>query len=357
MNKIKTAVLGATGYVGQRFVTLLENHPYFEVTTLAASLESAGQRYEDRVKDRWKIEEKIPDYAKDIVLKDVYDIETISKEVKLIFIAVAMPKEEIQKLEEAYAKKEIIVISNNSANRFTKDVPVVIPEVNSDHFKIIKKQKERLGTKKGFIVCKPNCSIQCYVPLIEALKEYEPYLINVSTYQAISGAGKTFKDFKEIEDNIIPYIKKEEEKSEQEPLKIWGTIKNDEIVLNNNIKISAQCLRVPVSEGHMATVSVKFKKKPTKDEIIAKWNNYPNLQYDLPSKTKKFITYFEDDFRPQTKLDRDLYGGMGIAAGRLREDSIFDYKFIGLSHNTIRGAAGGAILTAELLYKMGYIKD
>lgn len=355
MEKIKVGILGATGYVGQRFVTLLDKHPYFEVKVLAASERSASKRYEDSIRDRWKIEEKIPDYAKDIVLKDVYDIEEIVKEVDLVFSAVDMSKEEIRKIEEAYAKKEVVVVSNNSAHRFTLDVPVVIPEVNSDHFKIIEKQKERLGTKKGFIVVKPNCSIQCYVPLIDALREYEPYLINISTYQAISGAGKTFKDFPEIVDNIIPYIKKEEEKSEQEPLKIWGTIKNDEIVLNNNIKISAQCLRVPVSEGHMATVSVKFKKKPTKDEIIAKWNNYPNLQYDLPSKTKKFITYFEDDFRPQTKLDRDLYGGMGIAAGRLREDSIFDYKFIGLSHNTIRGAAGGAILTAELLYKMGYL--
>ena len=349
MEKIKVGILGATGYVGQRFVTLLDKHPYFEVKVLAASERSASKRYEDSIRDRWKIEEKIPDYAKDIVLKDVYDIEEIVKEVDLVFSAVDMSKEEIRKIEEAYAKKEVVVVSNNSAHRFTLDVPVVIPEVNSDHFKIIEKQKERLGTKKGFIVVKPNCSIQCYVPLIDALREYEPYLINISTYQAISGAGKTFKDFPEIVDNIIPYIKKEEEKSEQEPLKIWGTIKNDEIVLNNNIKISAQCLRVPVSEGHMATVSVKFKKKPTKDEIIAKWNNYPNLQYDLPSKTKKFITYFEDDFRPQTKLDRDLYGGMGIAAGRLREDPIFDYKFIGLSHNTIRGAAGGAILTAELL--------
>ena len=355
MEKIKVGILGATGYVGQRFVTLLDKHPYFEVKVLAASERSASKRYEDSIRDRWKIEEKIPDYAKDIVLKDVYDIEEIVKEVDLVFSAVDMSKEEIRKIEEAYAKKEVVVVSNNSAHRFTLDVPVVIPEVNSDHFKIIEKQKERLGTKKGFIVVKPNCSIQCYVPLIDALREYEPYLINISTYQAISGAGKTFKDFPEIVDNIIPYIKKEEEKSEQEPLKIWGTIKNDEIVLNNNIKISAQCLRVPVSEGHMATVSVKFKKKPTKDEIIAKWNNYPNLQYDLPSKTKKFITYFEDDFRPQTKLDRDLYGGMGIAAGRLREDPIFDYKFIGLSHNTIRGAAGGAILTAELLYKMGYL--
>lgn len=355
MEKIKVGILGATGYVGQRFVTLLDKHPYFEVKVLAASERSASKRYEDSIRDRWKIEEKIPDYAKDIVLKDVYDIEEIVKEVDLVFSAVDMSKEEIRKIEEAYAKKEVVVVSNNSAHRFTLDVPVVIPEVNSDHFKIIEKQKERLGTKKGFIVVKPNCSIQCYVPLIDALKEYEPYLINISTYQAISGAGKTFKDFPEIVDNIIPYIKGEEEKSEKEPLKIWGKVEGDRIVLNEDITISSQCLRVPVSEGHMATVSVKFKKKPTKDEIIAKWNNYPNLQYDLPSKTKKFITYFEDDFRPQTKLDRDLYDGMGIAVGRLREDPIFDYKFIGLSHNTIRGAAGGAILTAELLYKMGYL--
>lgn len=355
MEKIKVGILGATGYVGQRFVTLLDKHPYFEVKVLAASERSASKRYEDSIRDRWKIEEKIPDYAKDIVLKDVYDIEEIVKEVDLVFSAVDMSKEEIRKIEEAYAKKEVVVVSNNSAHRFTLDVPVVIPEVNSDHFKIIEKQKERLGTKKGFIVVKPNCSIQCYVPLIDALKEYEPYLINISTYQAISGAGKTFKDFPEIVDNIIPYIKGEEEKSEKEPLKIWGKVEGDRIVLNEDITISSQCLRVPVSEGHMATVSVKFKKKPTKDEIISKWNSYGVLEYDLPHKTDKFIAYFEDDFRPQTKLDRDLYGGMGIAAGRLREDSIFDYKFIGLSHNTIRGAAGGAILTAELLYKMGYL--
>ena len=355
MEKIKVGILGATGYVGQRFVTLLDKHPYFEVKVLAASERSASKRYEDSIRDRWKIEEKIPDYAKDIVLKDVYDIEEIVKEVDLVFSAVDMSKEEIRKIEEAYAKKEVVVVSNNSAHRFTLDVPVVIPEVNSDHFKIIEKQKERLGTKKGFIVVKPNCSIQCYVPLIDALREYEPYLISISTYQAISGAGKTFKDFPEIVDNIIPYIKGEEEKSEKEPLKIWGKVEGDRIVLNEDITISSQCLRVPVSEGHMATVSVKFKKKPTKDEIIGKWNSYGTLEYDLPHKTDKFITYFEDDFRPQTKLDRDLYGGMGIAAGRLREDSIFDYKFIGLSHNTIRGAAGGALLTAELLYKMGYL--
>lgn len=356
MKKIRVGVLGATGYVGQRFITLLENHPYFEVVVVAASSRSAGQRYVDCINNIWKIKEKIPDYVKNMVLKDVYQIDDIAKEVSLIFIAVAMDKEEIKKLEEAYAKKEVVVISNNSVHRFTKDVPVVIPEINSKHFEIIKKQQARLETKKGFIVCKPNCSIQCYVPLIDALKEYQPYLINVSTYQAISGAGKTFETFKEIDDNIIPYIKGEEEKSEQEPLKIWGSINNNEIVLNEDIKISAQCLRVPVSEGHMATVSVKFKKKPTKEEIINKWNNYPNIPFDLPSKTEKFITYFEDDSRPQTKIDRDLENGMGISVGRLREDSIFDYKFIGLSHNTIRGAAGGAILTAELLYKMGYIK-
>ena len=355
MEKIKVGILGATGYVGQRFVTLLENHPYFEVVVLAASKNSAGKKYKKCMKTKWKIKEKMPCYAKDMVVMDINDVSKIAKEVSLVFCAVDMKKEEIREIEEAYAKLEVVVVSNNSAHRFTKDVPVVIPEVNSNHFKIIESQRKRLGTKRGFIVAKPNCSIQCYVPLIDALMEYEPYLINVSTYQAISGAGKTFDDFKEIVDNIIPYIKGEEEKSEKEPLKIWGNIKDDEIVLNDEIKISSQCVRVPVSEGHMATVSVKFRKKPTKEEIINCWSNYANVDYDLPYKCDKFITYLDADDRPQTKLDRELYSGMGISVGRLREDNIFDYKFVGLSHNTIRGAAGGAILTAELLYKKGYL--
>lgn len=357
MKKIKVGILGATGYVGQRFVALLENHPFFEVVLLGASNKSKGYRYGDLMKKRWKLKESIPEYSKDFVIRDICNIEEISKEVDLVFCAVDMDKEQIKCLEESYAKKEVVVVSNNSAHRWTDDVPVIIPEVNKEHFSIIEKQKERLGTKKGFIVTKPNCSVQSYVPLIEALKEFKPVKINVCTYQAISGAGKTFDDFEEIIDNIIPYIKGEEEKSEKEPLKIWGKVENDKIISNKDITISAQCIRVPVSEGHMAAVSVKFKNKPTKEEIINKWENYKNLGYKLPHETEKFITYLKDDDRPQTNLDRNIENGMGISVGRLREDTIFDYKFIGLSHNTIRGAAGGAVLTAEVLYKEGYLEN
>lgn len=356
MKKIKVGILGATGYVGQRFVTLLENHPFFEVVLLGASENSEGKRYGDLIKNRWKLKENIPEYSKDFIIKNIHNVEEVSKKVDLVFCAVDMKKDELKKLEEDYAKHEVVVVSNNSAHRWTEDVPVVIPEVNKHHFSILKKQKERLGTKKGFIVCKPNCSVQCYVPLIEALMEYEPDKINVVTYQAISGAGKTFDDFEEIIDNIIPYIGGEEEKSEKEPLKIWGKVENDKIVNNENITISAQCIRVPVSEGHMAAVSVSFKNKPTVEEILNKWENYSNLGYKLPHETDKFITYIDEENRPQTKLDRDTEKGMGIVAGRLREDSLYDYKFIGLAHNTIRGAAGGAVLTAEVLYKEGYLE-
>ena len=356
MKKINVGVLGATGYVGQRFVTLLEDHPFFDVVVLAASSNSSGKEYGSIMEKRWKIDASIPEYSKNMIVKDLNDIDEISKEVDLVFCAVNMPKDELKLLEEAYAKKEVVVVSNNSAHRGTFDVPVIIPEVNSDHLKILESQKKRLGTEKGFIVAKPNCSIQCYVPLIDALMEYEPYLINVSTYQAISGAGKTFNEFGEIIDNIIPYIGGEEKKSEEEPLKVWGKIVGDEIVSNEDITISAQCVRVPVSEGHLATVSVKFKKKPTREEIIEKWNNYSNNCSNLPHGTKNFITYLSEDDRPQTNLDRNTENGMGIVAGRLREDSVFDFKFIGLSHNTLRGAAGGAVLTAELLYDLGYVK-
>ena len=355
--KLRVGILGATGFVGQRFITLLENHPFFEVTALAASKNSAGKTYKELMSSRWKLNVEIPDYAKDMVVEDLNNIEKIKEKVDFVFCAVNMDKQETKLLEELYAKNEIPVVSNNSANRMEKDIPMVIPEINSDHFKIIEKQKERLNTKKGFIAVKPNCSIQSYVPLINALMEYEPTELVVSTYQAISGAGKNFNDWPEMVDNVIPFIKGEEQKSEIEPLKVWGNIENDEIVLTNKIKITSQCIRVPVTDGHLATIFVKFKNKPTKEQILEKWKNYQGepQKLDLPMAPKQFITYFEEDDHPQTKLERNLDKGMAITVGRLREDNIYDYKFVGLSHNTIRGAAGGAVLTAELLYKLGYL--
>ncbi len=358
MKKIKVGILGSTGSVGQKFVILLANHPYFEVVVLGASKNSMNKTYSEAVKEKWKQTKPIPEYAKNMIVEDINDVSKIAEKVQLVFCAVNMPKEEIKVLEETYAKKEIVVVSNNSANRLVDDVPVILPEINSDHLKIIEEQKKRLGTTKGFIVVKPNCSIQCFLPQLNALMEYGIQEIIVSTYQAISGAGRTFTDWPEMIDNVIPFIKGEEEKSEIEPLKIWGKIENHKIVLNDKIKISSQCVRVPVTDGHMATVFVKFKIKPTKEQIIEKWNNYKGLpqEFNLPTAPKQFIKYFEENDRPQTKLDRDLDNGMGISVGRLRKDNIFDYKFIGLSHNTLRGAAGGAILTAELLYKLNYLK-
>ncbi len=357
MKKYKVGIIGATGMVGERFVTLLENHPYFEVTVLAASKNSAGARYEDAVKNRWKLNCPIPNYAKDMVILDANsDKEYIAKNVDFIFCAVNMSKDLIKALEESYAKLECPVVSNNSANRGVSDIPMVIPEINYDHLDVIKYQRERLGTKKGFIAVKSNCSLQSYVPLLAPLLEYGIESVFVSTYQAISGAGKTFETFPEIVDNTIPYIGGEEEKSEVEPLKIFGTVRDGKIVNNNEMKLSATCVRIAVSDGHLATVFVKFKNKPTKEEIIDKWNNYKPLieEYNLPSSPEHFITYFDSPDRPQPKLDRDLYNGMGISCGRLRDDNIFDYKFVGLSHNTKRGAAGGAILLAELLAYKGY---
>ncbi len=353
MKKLRVGILGATGFVGQRFVTILENHPYFTVTVLAASERSANKTYYEAVKDKWKIKEKMPLYAKDMIVYDVFDIENIKKQVDIVFCALSMDKQTIKKLEEDYAKNEIVVVSNNSANRMVSDVPVVIPEINSEHFEVIKYQKKRLNTKKGFIVVKPNCSLQCYVPMLDALKDFGIEEVAVSTYQAISGAGKTFDTWPEMIDNIIPFISGEEEKSEVEPLKIWGKVLDGKIVLNDEIKITSQCVRVPISDGHMATVFVKFKNKPTKEQILERWNNYKGL--DLPSAPKKFITYFEEDDRPQPNLDRDLDGGMTICAGRLREDKVFDYRFVGFSHNTLRGAAKGGLLTLELLYTKGYL--
>lgn len=356
-SKLKVGILGGTGFVGQRFVTLLENHPFFEVVAIAASKRSAGLTYEKAVEGRWKLKLPMPENVKKIIVKDIYEIDEIANEVDFVFCAVDMPKNEIKELEERYAKSETPLISNNSANRFTKDVPVIVPELNPEHAEIILKQRKRLGTKNGFIAAKPNCSIQSYVPALHPLLKFGVEKVMVCTYQAISGAGKTFKDWPEIVDNVIPFIGGEEEKSEKEPLKIWGKIENDEIAVAKSPIISTQCIRVPVSDGHLAGVFVKFKNKPSKEEILEAWKNYKGKpqEYDLPMAPKQFITYFEEDNRPQSGIDRDIEKGMGISIGRLREDSIFDYKFVCLSHNTIRGAAGGGVLMAELLYKEGYI--
>ncbi|WP_138204702.1 aspartate-semialdehyde dehydrogenase [Haloimpatiens lingqiaonensis] len=355
--KLRVGILGATGFVGQRLVTLLHDHPFFQISILAASKSSKGKSYYDAIKNRWKLENEIPETVKNIIVKDLHDIDEIKNEVDLVFCAVNMQKDEIRELEENYAKAEIPVISNNSAHRGTSDVPVIIPEINPEHLEILEEQKKRLGTKRGFIVAKPNCSIQSYVPAINALMKFNPTKILVSTYQAISGSGKIFSDWPEIIDNVIPFIGGEEEKSELEPLKLWGHIEGNKIVNADEPIISAQCIRVPVSDGHLATVSVSFEHKPTKDEIIQLWKEYkgdPQI-LDLPNAPKQFLTYFEEDNRPQTKLDRDLEKGMGISIGRLREDNLFQYKFVCLSHNTLRGAAGGSVLTAELLKAKGFL--
>ncbi len=356
MAKMNVGVVGATGMVGQRFLTLLENHPYFEVVALAASARSAGKTYREAVGERWKMATPMPEKFADMVVYDAQNIEAMKEKCSFVFCAVDMKKDEIRVLEEAYAKAEIPVVSNNSAHRWTPDVPMVIPEINDEHLEIIAKQRERLGTKRGFIAVKPNCSIQSYVPAITSLLKYKPTVMLATTYQAISGAGKTFKEWPEMIDNVIPYIGGEEEKSEQEPLKIWGRIEGGEIVKAEAPLITTQCIRVPVTDGHTAAVFVKFENKPTKEEILKAWAEYKGKaqELELPSAPEKFITYFEEDNRPQAALDRNIYGGMGITLGRLREDTVFDYKFVGLSHNTLRGAAGGAVLIAELLYKLGY---
>ena len=354
--KKRVGIVGATGMVGQRFLTLLENHPYFEITALIASSKSAGKTYVEAVGERWKMTSPIPEEYKNMIIMDAQKIEMIAPLVDFVFCAVDMNKEETKALEESYARAEIPVVSNNSANRLTPDVPMVIPEVNPEHLAIIDEQKKRLGTKRGFIAVKPNCSIQSYVPALTPLLAYEPYEIVATTYQAISGAGKTFSEWPEMVDNIIPYIGGEEEKSEQEPLKVWGSIENGEIVKAKSPTITTQCIRVPVSDGHTAAVFVKFRKKPTKEEILSAWQNFKGepQELELPHAPKQFVTYFEEDNRPQAKLDRDIYGGMGVSVGRLRQDHVYDYKFVGLSHNTLRGAAGGAVLIAELLYRKGY---
>lgn len=356
--KLRVGILGGTGMVGQRFVVLLDNHPWFQVTTIAASSRSAGLSYEEAVKGRWKLEgESIPEGVKGIIVKDVSNIEDVSSEVDFLFSCVEMTKEEIKEIEEKYAKTETPVVSNNSAHRWTPDVPMVVPEINVEHFEVIKDQKKRLGTKHGFIAVKPNCSIQCYVPALAAWKEYEPYELAVSTYQAISGAGKNFTDWPEMGGNIIPYIGGEEEKSEDEPLKIFGTVKNGVIKNADNIKITAQCVRVPVLYGHTATGFVKFKKKPTTEELIEKLKSFKGFpqEHDLPSAPKPFIQYCCEENRPQVLQDVYYEKGYGVSVGRVREDNIFDFKFIGLSHNTVRGAAGGGVLSAETLVELGYI--
>lgn len=358
MKQFNVGIIGATGMVGQRFSLLLADHPWFNVKVLAASPRSAGKRYEDAVGAKWAMKSPIPEAMKDMIVMDATaDIDKIASQVDFVFCAVDMKKDEIKALEEKYAKAEIPVVSNNSAHRGTPDVPMVVPEINPEHIEIIKEQRKRLGTKRGFIAVKSNCSLQSYVPALHPLmKEFGVKQAMVCTYQAISGAGKTFETMPEIIDNVIPYIGGEEDKSEQEPLKIWGHIEGDKIVNAEGPQISAQCLRVPVSDGHTAAIFVKFDKKPTKEQILKAWKEFSGVpqELELPHAPKQFLNYFEEDNRPQAKLDRDLEGGMAVSIGRLREDIIFDYKFVCLSHNTLRGAAGGAVLMAELLAAKGY---
>ncbi|MGN0608875.1 MAG: aspartate-semialdehyde dehydrogenase [Oscillospiraceae bacterium] len=358
MKTFNVGIIGATGMVGQRFATLLENHPWFNVVALAASPRSAGKRYEDAVGAKWAMSSPIPATMKDMIVMDATaDVEKIASMVDFVFCAVDMKKDEIKALEERYAKAECPVVSNNSAHRFTPDVPMVVPEINPDHIQIIEAQRKRLGTKRGFVAVKSNCSLQSYVPALHPLKdEFGIDRVLVCTYQAISGAGKTFETMPEIVDNVIPYIGGEEEKSEQEPLKLWGKIEGDKIVSASEPLFTAQCFRVPVSDGHTAAVFVKFKKKPTKEQMIEAWTKFRGVpqELELPSAPKQFLHYFEEDNRPQAKLDRMLENGMAVSIGRLREDNQYDYKFACLSHNTLRGAAGGGVLLAELLAAKGY---
>lgn len=360
MKKYNVGIIGATGMVGQRFMTILDNHPWFNVTVLAASPRSAGKRYEEAVGSKWCMDVEIPEKMKDIIVKNATDdIEEIASAVDFVFCAVDMKKDEIRALEEAYAKAECPVVSNNSAHRHTPDVPMILPELNDSHAEIIPAQRKRLGTKRGFIAVKPNCSLQGYVPALFPLDKagFKVKDVLVCTYQAISGAGKTFDTWPEMIDNVIPFIGGEEEKSEKEPLKIWGEIKGDVIVDSERPNFTAQCLRVPVSNGHMAAAFVRFENKPSKDEILNIWKSYKGKaqELELPSAPKQFLNYFEEENFPQTKLHRDLEGGMAISIGRLREDTQYDYKFVALSHNTLRGAAGGAVLMAELLAAEGYL--
>ena len=358
--KISVGILGATGMVGQRFVTLLENHPWFEVKELAASAHSAGRTYEEAVGGRWKMETPLPEYARNMVVRDVADVEGIAGDVDFVFSAVNMPKEEIRAIEDRYAKAETPVVSNNSAHRWTPDVPMVVPEINPEHFAVIAHQRRRLGTTRGFVAVKPNCSIQAYTPALAAWREFEPREVVVSTYQAISGAGKTFRDWPEMEGNIIPFIAGEEAKSEREPLKVFGHVddaRGEIVPFDGALRITSQCIRVPVLNGHTATVFLNFGRKPSREELIDRLVTYTSeaSRLGLPHAPEHFIQYLTDDDRPQVRLDVDYEGGMGVSIGRLREDSIFDYKFVGLAHNTLRGAAGGALECAEMLTALGYI--
>ena len=355
--KLRVGILGATGMVGQRFISLLEDHPWFQVVTVAASARSAGKTYEEAVGDRWKMTSPMPEAVKKLVVMNVAEVEKVASTVDFVFSAVDMTKDEIRAIEEAYAKTETPVVSNNSAHRWTPDVPMVIPEINPEHFAVIPFQRKRLGTTRGFVAVKPNCSIQSYTPALTAWKEFEPYEVVATTYQAISGAGKTFKDWPEMAENIIPYIGGEEEKSEQEPLRIWGTLEGGVIVKAKEPVITCQCIRVPVLNGHTAAVFVKFRKKPSKEQLIEKLVSFKGLpqELNLPSAPEQFIQYMEEDDRPQVTLDVDFGKGMGVSIGRLREDTVYDWKFVGLSHNTVRGAAGGAVLCAETLKAKGYI--
>lgn len=358
MKQYKVGVVGATGMVGQRFVTLMENHPWFNLEVVAASPRSAGKTYEEAVGSKWAMKTPMPESVKRMIVMDASKVEEVAAKVDFIFCAVNMKKDEIRALEEAYAKAECPVVSNNSAHRFTPDVPMVVPEINAQHIEIIADQRKRLGTKRGFIAVKSNCSLQSYVPALHPLMaDFGVDKCLVCTYQAISGAGKTFETFPEILDNVIPYIGGEEEKSEKEPLKLWGHIENGQIVPATRPSFTAQCLRVPVSDGHTAAVFVSFDKKPTKEQILEKWANFrgPAQELELPSAPKQFLHYFTEDDRPQPKLDRNLENGMAVSVGRLREDTQYDYKFVCMSHNTLRGAAGGAVLLAELLAAKGYL--
>ena len=362
MNHYRVGIIGATGMVGQRFISLLKDHPWFEVTCVAASARSAGKTYREAVGERWAFDWPIPEKVAGMTVVDAQNIEEVGKKVDFVFCAVDMKKDEIRALEESYARHEIPGVSNNSACRGIEDVPMVVPEINAEHLAVIETQRKRLGSRYGFIAVKPNCSIQSYVPALTPLLDFEPEQVSVCTYQAISGAGKTFKTWPEMVDNVIPYIGGEDEKSEQEPLKLWGHLEdrgNGPVIVNAQAPvISAQCLRVACSDGHMAAVSVRFGKKVTKEEILDRWNHYETeaQRLELPSAPKPFLQYFDDPARPQTRLDRDFQNGFGVSIGRLREDRIFDWRFVCLSHNTVRGAAGGGILTAELLCRKGYIQ-
>jgi aspartate-semialdehyde dehydrogenase len=356
-SKLKVGVLGATGMVGQRFVALLDNHPWFEVTAVAASAASSGKSYAEAVTGRWTLATPIPSTTAKLTVGNAAEIAAIADRVDFVFCAVDMAKDATAKLEEDYARAEVPVISCNSAHRWTPDVPMMIPEINADHARIIDAQRRRLDARRGFIAVKPNCSIQSYVPAIHPLLGFGPTKIAVCTYQALSGAGKTFETWPEMIDNVIPFIKGEEEKSETEPLKVWGSIAGGKIQNATSLVITAQCIRVPVTDGHMAAVFVAFERKPTRDQILSAWKEFAGKpqQLELPSAPRPFLHYFEDEARPQTKLDRDAGRGQAVTIGRLRPDAIFDWRFVALSHNTVRGAAGGAVLIAELLTSEGYL--